>query len=340
VAYFQNAAGGRIRKMNISNSLKTHKSFSFILNPVFVVFLLCLLLLTAGQMVSPGFASKEQIINMLVVTSFLGIVAAGQNLVVMGGKSGIDLSVGNLVTFGAIVGGAMMNEQSGLMIPAIIAVLLFSFLIGALNGVGIVYFRIPSLVMTLSMGIIVAAMNKFITGGVPVGGSSPLLKTLVVGRIAGIPGILIFWILIAIGTIILLRNTKFGMNLFAMGTNENAAVLSGIRVNRMRIVTYGLCSLLAGLAGFLYLGYLGSVYNITLGDKYTLPSVVAVVIGGTALSGGTGGYLGVVFGAILLQLLESVLITIRMEQFGRSIVFGIVLLLLIFVYGRDKKLRQ
>ncbi len=310
------------------------------MNPVNLVFMLCLLLLFFGQLISPGFASPEQIINLLVVTSFLGIVAAGQNLVVIGGNSGIDLSVGNLVTFGAIVGGALMNEKSELMIPALLAVLFFSFLIGTLNGLGVVFFQIPSLVMTLSMGIIVAALNKFITGGVPVGGASPFLKRIVVGQAGGIPGILILWGVVGAGMFFLLRNTRFGMNLFALGSNSQAAFLSGVKVRKLRILTYSLSSFFAGLAGFLYLGYLGSVYNITLGDKYTLPSVVAVVVGGTSLAGGAGGYLGVLFGAVLLQLLESVLITVRLEQFGRNIVFGIVLLLLIFVYGRDRKMRQ
>ena len=308
-------------------------------HPAILVFSLCILLLLAGHLISPGFASKGQIINLLVVASFLGIVAAGQSLVVIGGGNGIDLSVGNLVTFGAIVGGAVMNQQSERMLPALLAVVLLSFVVGLINGAGVVFFWIPGRVMTVGMGIIVGAVNRFLTGGVPVGGASDLLRSLVVGRIGNIPGILFWWAAITAFVILLLRNSRFGMNLYALGCNETAAKLSGIRVARQRIVTFGLCSLLAGLAGFLYLGYLGSVYNITLGDKYTLASVVAVVVGGTALSGGSGGYVGVLFGAIMLQLLESLLITIRMEQFGRNIVFGLVLLLLIFIYGRDKKLR-
>lgn len=313
---------------------------AWFLEPTVLVFSLCLVLLAIGQVVSPGFSAPRQIINMLVVASFLGIVAAGQSLVVIGGKNGIDLSVGNLVTFGAIVGGAMMRQQDQRLVLALVTVLVLSFLVGLLNGTGVVFFGIPPLVMTLGMGIIVAATNRFITGGVPVGGASPLLRSLVVGRLGGVPGILFWWVLIAVLVLVLLHNSRYGMNLYALGSNETAARLSGVPVVPMRIITFGICSLLAGLAGFLYLGYLGSVYNITLGDKYTLASVVAVVVGGTALTGGTGGYRGVFFGAIMLQLLESLLITLRMEQFGRNITFGVVLLLLIFMYGRDKKLRM
>ncbi len=314
-------------------------SVTSIKKPESIVFILCLMLLGIGQLISPGFATPSQIINLLVVASFLGIVAAGQNLVILSGNNGIDLSVGNMVTFGAIVGGAIMDQHNSLLIPALIVVLALSFAIGAINGVGIIYFKIPALVMTLSMGIVVAALNKFITGGVAVRGASDILKAITGRAVLGIPGILFWWVGISLIMVIILRNSRYGLNLYAVGSNESAAHLSGIHVKRIRIITYGLCALLAGLAGFLYLGYLGSVYNITLGDKYTLASVVAVVVGGTALVGGSGGYMGVLFGAILLQLLESILITMRMEQFGRNIVFGTVLLLLIFVYGREKKLR-
>lgn len=310
-----------------------------ILNPTALALLATVVLLVVGQVVSPGFVSFRQVVNMLTVAAFLGIVAAGQALVVIGGGNGIDLSVGKVVTLGAIVGGAMMNGSDQRVLIGLAVVLVVAFLVGAVNGIGVAYLGIPPLVMTLGMSIVVAAISQFVTGGRPVRGAPDVLKTLVIGRVAGIPGILFWWVLLAATVVVVLRNTRYGAFLYAMGSNTKAAFLSGVRVRPYRVLTYGIGATIAGLAGFLYLGYVGSVYNITLGDKYMLASIVAVVIGGVSLAGGIGGYGGVVVGSILLQVLESVLITINMEQFGRNIVFGVALLLLLLAYGRERRLR-
>ena len=310
------------------------------LDPTVLAAAATVLLLAIGQLVSPGFASVPQIVNMLTVAAFLGIVAAGQTLVVVGGGSGIDLSVGKVVTLGAIVGGAVMNGNDARIVVALLIVVVVTFAVGLVNGTGIAYLGIPPLVMTLGMSIVVAAISQFITGGVPVEGAPDALTSLVVGRVAGIPGILVWWALLAVMVVFTLRNTSYGMRLYAMGANTRAAFLSGVHVRPTRAITYGLCAATAGVAGFLYLGYVGSVYNVTLGDKYMLSSVVAVVIGGVSLAGGTGGYVGVVVGAVLLQVLESVLITVNIDQWGRNIIFGVVLLLLLLAYGREKRLRQ
>ncbi len=320
---------------NIKNTFLIDK----INNPVSLAFIISMLLLIIGQIVSPGFATLKQIINLLIVASFLGIVAGGQTLVIMSGNSGIDLSVGNVVTMGAIIGGALIKEQNENVLLGLIVVLAITFIVGLLNGIGSTYFNIPPLIMTLSMGIIVQAISKFITGGVPVGGAASILRNMVIGRFLGIPGILYIWLAFSILIIIILRNSTYGIYLLSVGANDKAAYLSGVPVRLIRILTYGFSSMIAGASGFFYLGYLGSVYNITLGDKYTLPSIIAVVIGGTSLAGGNGGYVGTIAGAIVLQILESILITINIEQFGRNIIFGLVLLGLMFSYGRGKKLR-
>ena len=320
---------------NIKNTFLIDK----INNPVSLAFIISILLLIIGQIVSPGFATLKQIINLLIVASFLGIVAGGQTLVIMSGNSGIDLSVGNVVTMGAIIGGALIKEQNENVLLGLIVVLAITFIVGLLNGIGSTYFNIPPLIMTLSMGIIVQAISKFITGGVPVGGAASILRNMVIGRFLGIPGILYIWLAFSILIIIILRNSTYGIYLLSVGANDKAAYLSGVPVRLIRILTYGFSSMIAGASGFFYLGYLGSVYNITLGDKYTLPSIIAVVIGGTSLAGGNGGYVGTIAGAIVLQILESILITINIEQFGRNIIFGLVLLGLMYSYGRGKKLR-
>ena len=301
---------------------------------------IAILLLIVGEIRSPGFANFSQIINMLTVAAFLGFVAAGQNLVVLSGKGGIDLSVGKMVTLGAILGGTIANGMDSGVILAFSVVVIVTFSIGILNGIGVTLIGIPPLIMTLSMGIIVESISRFVTGGLLVKGATPIMSTIVTGRFLGIPGIIYIWIIFTVLVILFQKNTRFGMSLYTMGNNDQAARLSGLNVRWIRITTYGLSSMLAGLAGFFYLGYLGSIYNISLGNKYNLASVVAVVVGGVSLSGGKGGYLGVAVGCILLQFLESFLTVQSIPSWGREVVMGITLLVLLTAYAREKKLKQ
>jgi ribose transport system permease protein len=149
---------------------------------------------------------------------------------------------------------------------------------------------------------------------------------------------LFIWLVVAILATFLLRSTRFGLSIYAIGTNSFAAKLAGIRVSRVRILAYVLAGVCSALGGFLLLGYTGVVL-IEVGDQYILPSVIAVVLGGTALSGGSGSYIGTVLGAIFLTQLRSVLITVKVAPQGRQVIFGLTLLFFMLIYGRQKRLR-
>jgi ribose transport system permease protein len=135
-----------------------------------------------------------------------------------------------------------------------------------------------------------------------------------------------------------LHRTKPGLAIYAIGSNEVAARLAGVPVVWTRILLFGLSGMFAGLTGFFLLGYTTTVF-IGVGAQYVLPSVIAVVIGGTSLAGGIGGYTGTMAGAVVLRLLESILITLSIDPFGRQIIFGATLLLLMLFYGRQRTLR-
>lgn len=156
--------------------------------------------------------------------------------------------------------------------------------------------------------------------------------------IAGIPGDVFIWALFGIGVTLLLQRTAYGKALYAIGSNRVTARLSGVRVESTVILTYGLSGLFAALGGFVLLGYTQAVF-LNLGDPYTLPTIAAVVVGGTALAGGIGGYTGTMAGALLLTLIASLLITLGLPEFGRQIVYGLILLVLLSVYGRGRRLR-
>jgi ribose transport system permease protein len=308
-------------------------------HPLAIAILAILLLLAAGEMLSPGFASQRQIITLLKVAALLGVVAAGQNLVVLGGREGIDLSVGGIISFSAFLAGNLMQQQDGLLLQGVVLVLMASFAIGLVTGLGVTFLRIPPLVMTLGMLGVVQGGLVLLTRGVPSGRAAPLLGRMVnEPLLLGLPGIVFIWALIGIALTLVLRRTTFGFNVYAIGTNEAAAALAGVPVRRTRTLLFALSGMFAGMTGILLLGYTEYVF-VGAGDQYMLPSVIAVVIGGTSLAGGTGGYVGTMAGAIVLILLQSILTTLNIPPFGRQIVFGGTLLVLMLLYGRQRRLR-
>ncbi len=308
-------------------------------DPLFLAILVIVALMAIGEFVSPGFARGDQIMSLLVVSAILGIVAAGQNLVVIGGREGIDLSVGALISLGAVLSGNVMNGEDSGILPAILFTGAVTFLIGIVSGLGITLLRIPPLVMTLGMMTVIQGALIVVSRGIPSGNAAPALTSFVVRPLVfGIPGVLFLWALLALAMWFLLRRTSFGYALYAMGSNERAAILSGRRVGRLRILLYGLSGLLAGLSGFCLLGYTVNSF-ISVGDQYVLPSIIAVVIGGTSLAGGSGSYIGTAAGAIALTVLQSVLTTLEIDFWGRQVIFGAVLLLLMLMYGRQSRLR-
>ncbi|WP_027891447.1 ABC transporter permease [Calidithermus chliarophilus] len=300
---------------------------------------LAVLLLLLGELVRPGFADYGQVTNILRIAAFLGIVAIGQTLVILSGGEGIDLSVGAVVTLGAIIIYRFTGGSDALLLPALLIALGVGFLIGLVNGVGIAWVKIPPLVMTLGMMGVVKGLILVYTGGRPQGATPPVMKSIISDPwVLGIPGDVFIWVILGVGVTLLLQRTAYGKALYAIGSNRTTARLSGVRVERMLILTYALSGMFSALGGFVLLGYLQNVF-INLGDPYTLPTIAAVVVGGTALAGGMGGYAGTMAGALVLTLVSSLLITLGLPEFGRQITYGLILLVLLAVYGRERRLR-
>ena len=296
-------------------------------------------LLLVGELLSPGFAQGSQIVRLLTIAAILGIVAAGQNLVILGGREGIDLSVGAMISLGAVLAGNMMNGQNAGIPLAILVAGGIPFLIGLINGLGITFVRIPPLVMTLGMTAVIQGGLVVYSQGVPSGAAAPLLAGFInQPLIFGIPGVLFVWLGIAAIMLFVLRRTAFGFAIYAIGSNERAATLTGLPVSLIRTLLYGLSGLFAGLTGVCVIGYTGTSF-ISVGDQYVLPSIITVVIGGTSLAGGAGGYVGTMAGAVALTILQSVLITLNLDVWARQIIFGVTLLALMLLYGRQKQLR-
>lgn len=309
-------------------------------NPVVLAVLVAIALFVIGQIIAPGFASYGSVMNTLRVAAFLGVIAAGQTIVIIAGGEGIDLSVGKIATFSTIVVAQVSQGQDERLLQAILLAFLYCALIGLVNGVGVAYLRIPPLVMTLGMVAVVMGVIRVYSGGQPEGRAPAALSGIVNARtIFGIRGSVWIWLVVAVFVIWLLRRTTFGRRVYSLGANREASYLAGINVQRNLVAVYVASSLFAAAAGIMLIGFTGAA-SISLADHYQLISIAAVVIGGTTLAGGIGGYLGTAVGAVVLTTLTSLLVALNIGSAGRQVVNGIILIVLLSLYGRQRRLRQ
>ncbi|MCI0397108.1 MAG: ABC transporter permease [Chloroflexi bacterium] len=318
--------------------MKTVKSIPF--TPPVVAVLLAIGLFFLGGILNPGFVNPDQAINIVRLSAFLGIIAAGQTLVILSGGEGIDLSIGAVVTLAAILTFRINDGQNSLVLWALAVVLAVGAAIGFSNGLGIALLKIPPLVMTLGMAGVVQGLLLAITQGILEGDTAPIMSRLIARPLfLGIPGVIFIWLVLAALIWLLLERTTYGKQLFGIGVNRVTSRLSGVRVPVVVVLTYTLSGLLAAFGGFMLLGFTGTVF-LNLGGPFLFPTVAAVVVGGTALAGGKGSYFGTMAGALVLTLLTSLLTTMQLPEAFSQIILGVTLLVLISVYGRQRGLRQ
>ncbi len=315
------------------------------ISPPLAAVLLAIALFLLSGFLPNGFGGNldvatAQAINIVRLSVFLGVIAAGQTLVIISGGEGIDLSTGAVVTLTAILTYTIVNGKNEQVLPALLAALVAGGLIGLVNGAGVAFLSISPLVMTLGMAGVVSGLILVMTQGNVSGAVAPIMTQLIARPVlAGIPGAILIWAVFAALMWLLLERTTFGKNLFAIGTNRTTARLSGINVTGMVIGTYALSGMLAGLGGFLVVGNTG-VVHIRIGDPFLFPSIAAVAVGGTLLTGGKGSYFGTMAGALVLTLMTSLLTTMQMQDSVRRMVLGATLLTMIAIYGRQRGFRQ
>ena len=296
------------------------------------------LVLLVGSLYSSSFLSLGYLLQQLKVASFLGVIATGMMIVILLGQ--IDLSVPWVVA----VGGMMSTAATGwgpvgglVAIPVGIAC---GVVLGLVNGVGVAYLRIPSMVVTLAINAVAQGLMVVHTGGFsPQDASSPAMRALATGEtLLGIPNAILVWGAIGVAATFLLTRTTFGRTVYAIGNRERAAYLSGARTRLVVMSAFGLSGGLSAFGGVLLAGYASKAAQ-AMGDPYLLPAIAAVVLGGTSILGGRGNYLGTVAGVILITLLQSILSVMQMPEFGRHVTYGVVIVAMLLVYGRDRSER-
>ena len=297
-----------------------------------VALILLLLMFVAGiELARHGTVNAVWVSNMLLFAAPLGIIAAGQTIVMLTG--GIDLSVASVATASAYV----MATHSGLGVtPAVLFGLAVGFAVGLINGIGIALLRVQPLVMTLGTGLMTEGM--LVVYSQKKIGEAPrvpqFIEDLGAGKfLGGIPNDLLIWVPIAIILIFVLRRTGFGRLVYAIGDNSRACSLAGIRVWRILLVNYVACGLLAAAAGLIIVGGTDSA-ELRLAEVYLLPSVAAVIIGGTSIFGGRGGYSGTIIGALILTVLNGILTLLDVPESVRQILYGAIILVLAAAYTR------
>jgi ribose transport system permease protein len=292
------------------------------------------LVLLVGSLYSSSFVSPGYLLQQLKVASFLGVIATGMMIVILLGQ--IDLSVPWVVAVGGMMSTAATGwgpTGSAFAIPVGIGC---GVALGLVNGIGVAYLRIPSMVVTLAINAVAQGLMVLHTGGFsPQDASSPAMRALATGEtLLGIPNAILVWGAIGAAAIFLLTRTTFGRTVYAIGNRERAAYLSGARTRVVVMSAFGLAGGLSAFGGVLLAGYASKAAQ-AMGDAYLLPAIAAVVLGGTSILGGRGNYLGTVAGVILITLLQSILSVMQMPEFGRHVTYGVVIVAMLLVYGRD-----
>jgi len=293
-------------------------------------------LLIAGALYDRNFLSPDYLLQQLQVASFLGVIATGVMLVVLLGH--IDLSIPWVVTLGGMMSTAAAGHDGlvgSLAIPFAVACGLG---IGIVNGIGVAYLRVPSMIFTLATNAIAQGLMIIHTSGfAPEDHATPAMHALAVERsILGIPNAVWVWAAIGAGTVVLLRRTPFGRRVYAIGNSERAVFLSRGNVRRVVVACFAMAGACSAFAGVLLAGYSTKAYQ-AMGDPYVLPAIAAVVLGGTSILGGRGTYLGTVAGVVLVTLLQSILSIVQMSESGRQVIYGAVIIVMLLVYGRGPK---
>lgn len=292
---------------------------------------LVLLALTAG-----GGLTLDRVLRILSNAAPLGIAVIAQTIVII--NRGIDLSIGPVMNMAGIMVAAMASGEH--LWGALPVVVLAGMGVGLVNGLILAYTSVPPLLGTLAMATIVQGGYSLITRGQPKGAVPSMLRELADGRVLGLPvsGSLLVFAVILICAGLFLRGTVAGRRFYATGANPDTAWLNGVPVRSHTLVAYTVSGALAAVAGIALIAYSGSP-SLTAADSYALNSVVAAVIGGAALSGGTGGMAGALAGVSVMAFLTTVLNSFNVASPVQAIIYGCVLIAMLSVNGRIARSR-
>lgn len=283
------------------------------------------LFLSAGVWVK-GFTSVSDAKSILAQASILGLAAAGQTFVILGG--GIDLSVPWMMTVAGIVATVRAETHGGPQ--TIVVVLVLGAVVGLVNGIGVTALQVPPIVMTLATNVVLGGAIVLYVGPAPPSNAPGFATSMLYGSPFGIPGYLIVIVATAIVSSVLLTMTTFGRSLYAVGTNQRVSRFAGVRTSRVLVGTYVLSGVSSSIAGIALVGYVGSPF-MGMGDPYQFATIAAVIVGGASILGGSGHFLGTLAGALLLTILLALLHTFSLGQGTIDMFYGATILVAVWL---------
>ena len=273
--------------------------------------------------ISSNFLTVTNLLNVVRQIAVNGILAIGMTIVCLTG--GIDLSVGSIVAFSGIIAAGLLRDTSYPIIVVVLAAIAVGAVCGLYNGYFVAYWNAAPFVVTLSMMTIARGMTYVYSDGRPISNLRTEFLTIGKGSIAGIPiPTLILAVVFILGSIMLTK-LKFGRYVYAVGGNENAAMVSGINVKRIKMMVYVLSRIACGIAAIILTARVSAGLP-QAGESYELDAIAATVIGGTSLSGGRGRLWGTIVGAILLGIVNNGLDLLNVSSFYQQIVKGLIIL--------------
>ncbi|MYS80614.1 ABC transporter permease [Embleya scabrispora] len=278
------------------------------------------------------FLSLDNTVGILQNSVVLGLVAVGQTVVVLTGS--LDLSVAYLISIATLVAAETMDGADGNILPAIAAVLAFSVAVGLANGIVVTKFKVNAFIATLGVGFILRGWIEDNYSG-PTGKVPESFQRLGYDRVGPIPVSAFLLLLVGVAVWFVLRRTRLGYHMYAVGGDEQTARLSGVRTHRVVIAAHVLCAVCAGLAGLFLASRLGAGSPWAGTEaRYDLTSIAAVVLGGTLLAGGRGGVAGTIGGVLMLSVLDSVFNQLGVDPFFQNVVRGVVIIVAVALYAR------
>jgi ribose/xylose/arabinose/galactoside ABC-type transport system permease subunit len=300
--------------------------------PIIVVFGLYVIL---SLLLVPRFSNGENLVNILVQSADLAIIACGMTFVIMNG--GIDFSVVAVINLGSIVGATVMTRDGGLLAgspfawaAAIVVMLLIGLVIGAVNGVAVTVLKMPSFIATMGTQLVFSGLALVYTQSLTVGNLPPPFIAITQGSLLHVPIPILMTIIVVIVAAYLLHRTVFGRHVFAIGTNHKVSSISGIPVKKIVFTLFLISGLFAAVGGTIMTSRVGAGMP-ALAREMLLDIVAAVIIGGTSIAGGEGSILGTLIGAVFIIVLNNSLKLLGVQWYVINICKGVLVLLVAFL---------
>lgn len=335
----QLAQKGRQMKLADTNSLKEQKPQ---ISPIkgklswlwseYSVIIAFIIIFIAASVLSPRFLDMNNQLNILMQVSIIGIVALGMTIVMLSG--GIDLSVGSVLVLVGVVTVLALNATGSIWIAVLTAFIVGS-IAGFLNGIMVAKGRIASFIATLGMMAAARSIALYIAEGGSISGEVSGFTAIANNNLWIFDYPIIIFLIMTVLVYILMHKTRFGRHVYAIGSNEKAALLSAIRVDRIKIGVYSLAGLLVSIAAIIETSRLNSISSSSSGVQYELDAIAAVIIGGTRMTGGRGKIIGTFFGVLILGILNNMMNLMNVSPHLQGFVKGLIIIIAVVFQKRE-----